>query len=206
MTEALREAITAVYRIQPEALKTLYSAGRFDVSLIENIGGKGFGCRWQLALTLVLSSFLLSSLKFVKHIIHKVDGVYTLLVNNLGIHLRHFDVGVSHQFAAGVDVCTQRKHERSECVPGTVKSDVFVNFGSFHPLGQMAPQRGRILWDAEQQSVIIFHRRQSPQGFSRKWHRNRAASLDHFSIDVSCLAIEREVDVLIGHFPYVAYA
>ena len=39
MTEALREAITAVYRIQPEALKTLYSAGRFDVSLIENIGG-----------------------------------------------------------------------------------------------------------------------------------------------------------------------
>ena len=25
MTEALREAITAVYRIQPEALKTLYS-------------------------------------------------------------------------------------------------------------------------------------------------------------------------------------
>lgn len=37
MTEALREAITAVYRIQPEALKTLYSAGRFDVSLIENI-------------------------------------------------------------------------------------------------------------------------------------------------------------------------
>ena len=39
MTEALREAITAVYRIQPEALNTLYSAGRFDVSLIENIGG-----------------------------------------------------------------------------------------------------------------------------------------------------------------------
>lgn len=67
-------------------------------------------------MTLVLSSFLLSSLKFVKHIIHKVDGVYTLLVNNLGIHLRHFDVGVSHQFAAGVDVCTQRTHSGASAV------------------------------------------------------------------------------------------
>ncbi|MEE1081315.1 MAG: hypothetical protein U0L19_09415 [Bacteroidales bacterium] len=39
MTEAQKEAITAVYRIQPEVLKTLYGTGRFDKSLIENIGG-----------------------------------------------------------------------------------------------------------------------------------------------------------------------
>lgn len=49
----------------------------------------------------------------VKHSVHEVHGFQLLLVNNLGVNLRHLDALVSEYLAYYIDTCTKGQEHRS---------------------------------------------------------------------------------------------
>ncbi len=67
-----------------------------------------------------VESFL-SGFHLFKHLIHHIDGLDFLAVDNFRIYLRGAHIGVSHQFAGGINVCPDSHHHRSELTRRTTE-------------------------------------------------------------------------------------
>lgn len=57
-----------------------------------------------------------------------MDGIHFLLVYDFGINGSRADVGMSHELAGRIKVCSHGEHGRAECVVARMKCDVLVDF------------------------------------------------------------------------------
>ena len=65
----------------------------------------------------------------LKHSVNKIHCFYLLAVNDFRINLGSSDIRVSHQLAGCIKVRTHCHHKCSECVAGSMISNVLVYSG-----------------------------------------------------------------------------
>jgi len=80
------------------------------------------------------TELFLFRLHLFKHLVHHIDGLDFLAVDDFRVYLRGAHVGVSHQLAGGIKVSPHGHHHRSEGVAARVVGDFLFNTGLFHPL------------------------------------------------------------------------
>ena len=54
----------------------------------------------------------------VEQSVHQIDRIVLFLIDDFGVDLRHFHIGMTEQFRGRVEVCTGCQHHRRERVAG----------------------------------------------------------------------------------------
>lgn len=85
----------------------------------------------------------MSRFHLFKHLVHHIDGLDFLAVDNFRIDLRGTHVGMSHHLASGIKVTPPRGYQhRAIGVAAQVEMKVSFQSGQFRPFTQMLVKDG----------------------------------------------------------------
>ena len=54
--------------------------------------------------------------------VYQIDGIILFLIDDFGIHLRHFHIGMTEQLRGGIEICSKCQHHRGKSVPRGVNN------------------------------------------------------------------------------------
>ena len=62
-------------------------------------------------------------IRLIEQSVYQIDGVILFLIDDFGVHLRHFHISMAEQLRGGIEIRTECQHHRCKSVARAVESD-----------------------------------------------------------------------------------
>ena len=56
----------------------------------------------------------------IEQSVYQINSIILFLIDDFGVHLCHFHIGMTEQFRGSIEICSERQHHRCKSMAGLV--------------------------------------------------------------------------------------